>query len=140
MSFDWTTILVPLSIFLMVVYAACLILIFLYAISQLSLLLNYIRQKSKKTKDPVFDLNNPKEVPHVTVQLPVYNELYVIERLLDFVSKIDYPKGKLEVQVLDDSTDESVEITAKKLHRCVLTVMMLFMCVVQTAKGLKQVL
>lgn len=115
MSFDWTTILVPLSIFLMVVYAACLILIFLYAISQLSLLLNYIRQKSKKTKDPIFDLNNPKEVPHVTVQLPVYNELYVIERLLDFVSKIDYPKGKLEVQVLDDSTDESVEITANKI-------------------------
>ena len=115
MSFDWTNILVPLSILLMVVYAICLILVFLYAISQLSLLMNYIRQKSKKKPDIVFDLNNPEEVPFVTIQLPVYNELYVIERLLDFVSKIAYPKEKLEVQVLDDSTDESVEITSKKI-------------------------
>ena len=115
MSFDWITVLVPISIFLMVVYAICLILVFLYALSQLSLLMNYIRQKSKKKADAVFNLNNPEEVPFVTIQLPVYNELYVIERLLDFVSKITYPKEKLEVQVLDDSTDESVEITSKKI-------------------------
>ncbi len=115
MSFDWTNILVPVSILLMAVYAICLILIFLYALSQLSLLLNYIRQKSKKSTDAVFDFNNPQEVPRVTIQLPIYNELYVVERLLDFVSKIEYPKAKLEVQVLDDSNDESVEITAKKV-------------------------
>lgn len=115
MSFDWTAILVPLSIILMVVYAVCLILIFLYALSQLSLLLNYIRQKNKTGQDPVFNLKNPKEVPFVTIQLPIYNELYVIERLLDYVSEIDYPQEKIEVQVLDDSTDESVLITAKKI-------------------------
>ena len=115
MSFEWTAILVPLSIILMVVYAVCLILIFLYALSQLSLLLNYIRQKNKTGQDPVFDLKNPKEVPFVTIQLPIYNELYVIERLLDYVSEIEYPQEKIEVQVLDDSTDESVLITAKKI-------------------------
>lgn len=115
MSFDWTSVLVPISIFLMTVYAICLILVFLYALSQLSLLMNYIRQKSKNKADAVFDFNNPEEVPFVTIQLPVYNELYVIERLLDFISEIEYPKEKLEVQVLDDSTDESVEITSKKI-------------------------
>ena len=115
MSFDWTSVLVPISIFLMTVYAICLILVFLYALSQLSLLMNYIRQKSKNKADAVFDFNKPEEVPFVTIQLPVYNELYVIERLLDFISEIEYPKEKLEVQVLDDSTDESVEITSKKI-------------------------
>lgn len=49
----------------------------------------------------------------VTIQLPLYNELYVVERLIDAVCAIDYPKDKLEIQVLDDSTDETVEIAAK---------------------------
>lgn len=49
----------------------------------------------------------------VTIQLPLYNELYVVERLIDTVCDIDYPKDKMEIQVLDDSTDETVQITAK---------------------------
>jgi cellulose synthase/poly-beta-1,6-N-acetylglucosamine synthase-like glycosyltransferase len=49
----------------------------------------------------------------VTIQLPLYNELYVVERLIDAVCAIDYPKDKLEIQVLDDSTDETVEVAAK---------------------------
>jgi cellulose synthase/poly-beta-1,6-N-acetylglucosamine synthase-like glycosyltransferase len=43
----------------------------------------------------------------VTIQLPLYNELYVVERLIQTVCEIDYPKDKLEIQVLDDSTDET---------------------------------
>ena len=97
MTLDWEHILVPISIVLMVVYAACLLLIFFYAISQLSLLLNYVKQKNKKSEEDVFNLENTDETPYVTIQLPVYNELYVIERLLDYVSKIDYPKEKLEI-------------------------------------------
>ena len=116
MTLDWEHILVPISIVLMVVYAACLLLIFFYAIIQLSLLLNYVRQKNKESEEDVFNLENADETPYVTIQLPVYNELYVIERLLDYVSKIDYPKEKLEIQVLDDSTDESVAVTAKKIE------------------------
>lgn len=115
MSFEWVDVLAPLSIVLMIVYALCLILIFFYALSQLSLLLNYLKQKNKTQQESVFDLANSDETPFITIQLPVYNELYVIERLLDCVSKIEYPKEKLEVQVLDDSTDESVEITSKKV-------------------------
>lgn len=51
----------------------------------------------------------------VTVQLPVYNELYVVENLLDAVAEFDYPLDRFEVQVLDDSNDETVEIIAKKV-------------------------
>ncbi len=49
----------------------------------------------------------------VTIQLPLYNELYVVERLIDTICKIDYPKDKFEIQVLDDSTDETVSIAAR---------------------------
>ena len=101
MSFEWVDVLAPLSIILMIVYALCLILIFFYALSQLSLLLNYLKQKNNASQESVFDLANSNETPFITIQLPVYNELYVIERLLDYVSKIEYPKEKLEVQVLD---------------------------------------
>jgi cellulose synthase/poly-beta-1,6-N-acetylglucosamine synthase-like glycosyltransferase len=49
----------------------------------------------------------------VTIQLPMYNELYVAERLIDAICEMDYPKDKLEIQVLDDSTDETVDLVAK---------------------------
>jgi len=55
------------------------------------------------------------ELPVVTMQLPMFNELYVAERLLDSIALLDYPKDKLELQVLDDSTDETVEIVARKV-------------------------
>ncbi len=61
---------------------------------------------------------NPKKkfdkLPFVTIQLPVYNEMYVIARLIDSVIKLDYPKDKFEVQVLDDSTDETCSIAKNK--------------------------
>src|SRR5918992_1173017 len=50
------------------------------------------------------------ELPHITVQLPLFNELYVVDRLLKAVTAIDYPSDKLEIQVLDDSTDETVKV------------------------------
>ncbi len=52
----------------------------------------------------------PSSWPHVTVQLPVYNEMYVAERLIDAACGFDYPHDRLEIQVLDDSTDETVDI------------------------------
>lgn len=47
----------------------------------------------------------------------LYNEIYVVERLIDAVCEIDYPKDKMEIQVLDDSTDETVNVVAKKLKK-----------------------
>jgi cellulose synthase/poly-beta-1,6-N-acetylglucosamine synthase-like glycosyltransferase len=96
---------------IIIIYSVAILLIFLYALAQLNLLFNYIRAK-RKDNDLKFDLSTLDEVPYVTIQLPVYNEMYVMERLLDNISKIDYPKDKLEIQVLDDSTDETVKTTA----------------------------
>lgn len=61
----------------------------------------------------------PERLPRVTVQLPVYNEMYVVERLLDSVCRIDYPRELLEIQLLDDSTDETAAIAraAAERHR-----------------------
>jgi cellulose synthase/poly-beta-1,6-N-acetylglucosamine synthase-like glycosyltransferase len=100
---------------IIVVYSLALILIFMYALAQLNLLFNYLSSKSIEDNSPKFNLKNPEEVPFVTIQLPVYNELYVMERLLNNIAKIDYPKDKLEIQVLDDSTDESFENTKKHI-------------------------
>ncbi len=96
-------------------YSAALLLIFMYALAQLNLLFNYLGNKKQHTIGPKWDFINPDEIPFVTIQLPVYNELYVMERLLDNISKIQYPKGKLEIQVLDDSTDESLVSTAAQI-------------------------
>jgi cellulose synthase/poly-beta-1,6-N-acetylglucosamine synthase-like glycosyltransferase len=57
------------------------------------------------------------EWPAVVVQLPVYNERYVVERLVDAVSKLDYPHDRLVIQLLDDSTDETVKIAADAVER-----------------------
>ncbi|MDA7619657.1 glycosyl transferase family 2, partial [bacterium] len=51
------------------------------------------------------------EMPLVTVQLPVFNEMHVVDRLLDAVAALDYPQDKLEIQILDDSTDETTDIS-----------------------------
>lgn len=58
-----------------------------------------------------------EELPKVTVQLPVYNEMYVVERLIDSVCSIDYPRDRFEVQVLDDSKDETTEIIERAVAR-----------------------
>jgi cellulose synthase/poly-beta-1,6-N-acetylglucosamine synthase-like glycosyltransferase len=96
-------------------------LILFYAFAQLNLLINYVKAQKIVDKAPQLDLSNPEEVPYVTIQLPVFNEAYVMERLLDNISLIDYPREKLEIQVLDDSTDETVETTAAHVKRLAAT-------------------
>jgi cellulose synthase/poly-beta-1,6-N-acetylglucosamine synthase-like glycosyltransferase len=56
-----------------------------------------------------------ENAPFVTIQLPMYNEMYVAERIIDYVAAMEYPKDKFEIHVLDDSTDETVDIVAKKV-------------------------
>ena len=100
---------------IIVIYSTALVLIFMYALAQLNLLFNYLKADKYSTESPKFDFTNQDEIPKVTIQLPVFNELYVMERLLDNIVELDYPTHKLEIQVLDDSTDESVESTAKQI-------------------------
>ena len=57
------------------------------------------------------------ELPVVTIQLPLYNEMYVVDRLFDAVCQIDYPRDRLEIQVLDDSTDETCQIAELAVRR-----------------------
>jgi cellulose synthase/poly-beta-1,6-N-acetylglucosamine synthase-like glycosyltransferase len=97
------------------IYAVALVLIFLYAMAQLNLFINYLRAKKQTDNTPTFDFNNPEEIPYVTIQLPVYNELYVMERLLKNIAELEYPQDKLEIQVLDDSTDESFAYTTSHI-------------------------
>ncbi|MBI6115491.1 cellulose synthase family protein [Salegentibacter maritimus] len=94
---------------IIIIYTLALLFIFFYSISQLQLLLNYLKAKKKVDASEKFNLKNPVETPFITIQLPLYNELYVVERLLKNIARIEYPVEKLEIQVLDDSTDESVQ-------------------------------
>ena len=96
---------------IIVIYTIAIVLIFMYALAQLNLLYNYLSSKKQKDTSEKFDFSKADEIPYVTIQLPVYNELYVMERLLDNIALIEYPKKKLEIQVLDDSTDESLATT-----------------------------
>ena len=59
----------------------------------------------------------PQVLPRVTVQLPIFNEMYVADRLINAVCEMDYPKELLEIQVLDDSTDETTEIAELAVRR-----------------------
>lgn len=98
---------------LLIIFALSIGFIFLYSLIQLSLIVAYLR--SKKKSKPAIPTLAENEFPVVTVQLPIYNELYVVERLIDKVCAFDYPKELLEIQILDDSNDETVEVIAAKV-------------------------
>nr|WP_321243012.1 cellulose synthase family protein [uncultured Psychroserpens sp.] len=106
-----------LETIIIVIYTIAILLIFMYALAQLNLLFNYLSSKKANKDCETFDFSNPDEIPLVTIQLPVFNEMYVMERLLDNIALMDYPKDKLEIQVLDDSTDETVETTRKQIEK-----------------------
>ena len=95
------------------IYLTALIWITGYCLLQLHLLYKY--QKGAPPKAITKSSIQEDELPFVTIQLPIYNELYVIERLIDQVCDFQYPKDKMEIHILDDSTDETVEIVKKKV-------------------------
>ena len=100
---------IALGYSLLVIYCICVLCITTYCVLQADLLAYY----RKKKPNAVFILPNP--APLVTIQLPLYNEKYVVDRLIDNIMKMDYPKDSLQVQVIDDSDDETVDIIAKKV-------------------------
>jgi cellulose synthase/poly-beta-1,6-N-acetylglucosamine synthase-like glycosyltransferase len=87
------------------------LILIIYAMIEFGLMIRFLRRKKKAALAPLDSL------PIVTVQLPIYNEQYVIGRLIDAVCKLDYPKDKLEIQILDDSNDETIEIVAEKVRQ-----------------------
>src|SRR5918992_27974 len=75
----------------------------------------YLYMKNKD-RQPV-PAGSLAELPRVTVQLPIYNEMYVADRLIDSVCALDYPRELLEIQVLDDSTDETTSVAERAVRR-----------------------
>ena len=89
-------------------YIGSLLILFTFGSHGFIMIYYYLKHRHKRD-DFTKELEN---YPVVTLQLPIYNEMYVIERLIKTVCEMDYPIDKLEIQVLDDSTDETVEIVA----------------------------
>ncbi|MEX2115304.1 MAG: cellulose synthase family protein [Bacteroidota bacterium] len=98
----------------LILYFISLLILFMFGAHGFVMVFHYLRQRKLKDVPPLMG-----EVPFVTVQLPIFNELYVVNRLIDAVCALDYPKDKLEIQVLDDSTDETRALAAEsvRLHR-----------------------
>ena len=93
---------------ILVPYFTILIVLSIYGIHRYHLTYLYLKNRKNKPQPA----GKFEKLPRVTIQLPIYNERYVIERLLDAVTKIDYPRDLLEIQVLDDSTDETVMVAS----------------------------
>lgn len=100
--------------FFLVVYALGMLFILGYSLVQADLLINFFRFKKNF---PTAQTPSWEQLPRVTVQLPVFNEKYVVERLIDAIAKLEYPKDKLEIQLLDDSTDETPYLIKKQLEK-----------------------
>jgi len=88
---------------ILIPYFTILGILSIYGLHRYYLTFLYLRNRNKAPRP----LERFDSLPRVTVQLPIYNERYVAERLLDSVTRIDYPREQLEIQVLDDSTDET---------------------------------
>ena len=93
----------------MIPYFTILIILSLFGIHRYYLTYLFVKNRRKAAKpDKQFDA-----LPRVTVQLPIFNERYVVERLLESVTRLEYPRDLLDIQVLDDSTDETTLVASR---------------------------
>jgi cellulose synthase/poly-beta-1,6-N-acetylglucosamine synthase-like glycosyltransferase len=93
--FDWA---------LLIPYFTVLAILSVYGLHRYDIIRTYFKHRRNATGEPPLRFG---QLPPVTVQLPIYNERYVVERLIDEVSRIEYPRELLQIQVLDDSTDDT---------------------------------
>ncbi len=104
----------PFDAALLVPYFLVMIVLALYGIHRYTMCYHYFKFRKRHNPDP------PQlfaELPRVTVQLPIFNEQFVIDRLIEAVCAMEYPPEKLEIQVLDDSTDETTEVASAIVDR-----------------------
>jgi cellulose synthase/poly-beta-1,6-N-acetylglucosamine synthase-like glycosyltransferase len=97
----------------LVAYFFVLTILGVYGWHRYFLVYQYMKNKDRAPGPPP----PVSEWPVVTIQLPIYNEMYVVDRLIDAVCRIDYPHDKLQIQVLDDSTDETCDIARLAVQR-----------------------
>jgi len=105
-AFDWAII---------ILYFTILALLAILGVYRVRMVYQFWRYRHVKPKP--HDRFTESELPRITVQLPLFNEMYVVERLLDSVTGLDYPRHLLEIQVLDDSTDETVRIARDAVEK-----------------------
>ena len=99
---------------LLIPYFIVLVILAVYGGHRYWMVYLYYKHKKNKTTAPAAYF---EELPRVTVQLPIFNEQYVVDRLLDAVCKLEYPREKLDIQLLDDSTDETVVVACGLVER-----------------------
>jgi cellulose synthase/poly-beta-1,6-N-acetylglucosamine synthase-like glycosyltransferase len=97
-----------------ILYLVVASLLALYGLNALVLGVLYVRHRDQESPVPC-----PEGAPLVTVQLPIYNEAHVVQRLIDAAAALDYPSNRLDIQVLDDSTDETTSLARARVafHR-----------------------
>ncbi|MBZ5584145.1 MAG: glycosyltransferase [Acidobacteriia bacterium] len=93
--FDWA---------MLIPYFTILAILSVYGVHRYDIIRTYFKHREKATGEPP---RRFEQLPPVTIQLPLYNERYVVERLIEEVVKIEYPRERLQIQVLDDSTDDT---------------------------------
>ncbi|MEO7961708.1 MAG: glycosyltransferase, partial [Ginsengibacter sp.] len=102
-----------LMIIILALYTVSVLFLFFYSISQAYLVIKYISTRRKIYRDvPGLPDSN---LPSITIQLPLYNEIFVAERIIDAAINLDYPAHKKQIQILDDSDDETTSITERKI-------------------------
>lgn len=99
---------------LLVPYFFVMVVLSIYGIHRYTMCYQYFKFRKNYNPNPV---NTFDELPRVTIQLPMFNEQFVVERLVEAVCAMDYPREKLDIQVLDDSTDESQHVAREIVDR-----------------------
>jgi cellulose synthase/poly-beta-1,6-N-acetylglucosamine synthase-like glycosyltransferase len=99
---------------LLIPYFVVMVILAGYGMHRYALVYMYYRNRKNRTAEPAKQF---AELPCITVQLPIFNEQFVVDRLVDSICKLDYPKDKLEIQMLDDSTDETVAVARAVVER-----------------------
>ena len=103
--FDWA---------MLIPYFTVLIILSVYGLHRYDIIRTYFKHRRSATGEPA---KRFEQLPPVTIQLPLYNERYVVERLIEEVVKMEYPKELLQIQVLDDSTDDTAPFAEALVER-----------------------
>jgi len=107
----------------LVIYLFALLCLFTYGMNCYLLMIFYrlnrpgAVRRHKNLRNHFYQNADSKDWPHVTIQLPIFNERYVVERLIESICRLDYPDNLLEIQVLDDSTDDTVHIARAAVEK-----------------------
>ncbi|MCL1077735.1 glycosyltransferase [Parashewanella spongiae] len=100
-----------LSSFIIAVHFFLLVILCLFGLHRLSMVVRWFKYRTFKPETPkVF-----KELPKITVQIPLYNEVLVAQRIVDSIVLLEYPKDKLQIQIVDDSTDDTSRVIAERV-------------------------